>query len=500
MAYTKIHAIKASVSAAVNYICNPAKTDEQILIDSFGCSPETAPNDFKFALSKGRSSDNNKAFHLIQSFMPGEVSYEEAHQIGIELADRLLAGKYSYVVATHIDHDHVHNHIVFCATDNIEHKKYDDNKRSYHHIRQLSDELCNEHNLSIIKPGPKRGTKYNEWAANKEGKSWKTKLRNDIDECIKASKDYTHFLELIKAKGYEIKGENLEDPSAKYIAFRPLEGKQFVRGSDRSLGPGYTKESISTRIIESHKRKVKFPTRNPSDPSDEIKTKTVEELISKSPKDPAKEARTTLIDTASDRISQSAGLTRWANVQNLKAAAHAYAVADSIKELQEKIEAQSAIVKTSKSSLVALERKMKTAADILHYAEIYKDNLKYSNAHKRSKDPDRYYRNHDTELQLFYAAEHVLKDNYGINPDKMNYAHMLESYSLMQDKKKALTDGWKAAESELRDLENKLKLLQEYLGSSGAESMQSHVHEENHEEESKHPEPENQQKKNGQQL
>ena len=103
MAYTKIHAITATVSKAVDYICNPDKTDEGILISSYGCSPETAAYDFKFALSKTSQSDPNKAYHLIQSFLPGEVSYKEAHQIGVELADRLLEGKYSYVVSTHID-------------------------------------------------------------------------------------------------------------------------------------------------------------------------------------------------------------------------------------------------------------------------------------------------------------------------------------------------------------------------------------------------------------
>lgn len=141
MAYTKIHAIKATVHKAVNYICNPDKTDENILISSFGCSPETAPYDFKFALSKTRQSDENKAFHLIQSFLPGEVSFEEAHRIGTELADKLLEGKYSYVVSTHIDKGHVHNHLIFCAADNIDHKKYNDCKRSYYHIRHLSDDL-----------------------------------------------------------------------------------------------------------------------------------------------------------------------------------------------------------------------------------------------------------------------------------------------------------------------------------------------------------------------
>ena len=103
MAITKIHAIKATVHKAVDYICDPAKTDESILISSFGCSPETAAYDFKFALSKTSQADTNKAFHLIQSFMPSEVSYKEAHQIGVELADKLLEGKYSYIVSTHID-------------------------------------------------------------------------------------------------------------------------------------------------------------------------------------------------------------------------------------------------------------------------------------------------------------------------------------------------------------------------------------------------------------
>ena len=124
MAYTKIHAITATVSKAVDYICNPAKTDEGILISSYGCSPETAAYDFKFALSKTSQSDPNKTYHLIQSFLPGEVSYKEAHQIGVELADRLLEGKYSNVVSTHIDKGHVHNHVIFCAADNTKAHKF----------------------------------------------------------------------------------------------------------------------------------------------------------------------------------------------------------------------------------------------------------------------------------------------------------------------------------------------------------------------------------------
>ena len=144
MAYTKIHAIKATVDKAIDYICNPEKTDERMFVSSYACSPETAAYDFKYTLDHCRENSPNKAYHLIQAFAPGEVGFEEAHRIGKELADKLLEGKYSYVVTTHIDKGHVHNHIIFCAADNIEHNKYHDCKQSYYHIRKLSDELCRE--------------------------------------------------------------------------------------------------------------------------------------------------------------------------------------------------------------------------------------------------------------------------------------------------------------------------------------------------------------------
>ena len=123
MAYTRIHAIKTTVHKSIAYICNPDKTEGELLISSFACDAKFARYQFQDALSKARNySDDNKAYHLIQSFAPGEVSPEEAHRIGIELAERLLKGDYSYVIATHTDRQHPHNHIIFCAADNVEHK------------------------------------------------------------------------------------------------------------------------------------------------------------------------------------------------------------------------------------------------------------------------------------------------------------------------------------------------------------------------------------------
>lgn len=129
MAVTKIHAIKATIDKAIDYICNPDKTDEKLYISSFACAPETAALDFKYTLDhtteqslvNGKDREN-KAFHIIQAFQPGEVSYEEAHAIGKELAGKVLEGKYSYVLTTHIDKGHVHNHLIFCAADNMDFK------------------------------------------------------------------------------------------------------------------------------------------------------------------------------------------------------------------------------------------------------------------------------------------------------------------------------------------------------------------------------------------
>ena len=256
MAYTKIHAIKATVDKAIDYICNPDKTDEQIYVSSYACAPETAAIDFKYTLDHCRENSPNKAYHLIQAFAPGEVSYEEAHRIGKELADKVLEGKYSYVLTTHIDKGHIHNHIIFCAADNIEHNKYHDCKQSYYHIRKLSDELCKAHNLSIIIPGGERGKKYKEWQSDQNGSTWKTQLRRDINFCIKSASTYEDFLLLMRAKGYEIKGESFEEGAAKYISFRPLDKERFVRGSTKSLGKEYTKERIRERIDKFFNRMV----------------------------------------------------------------------------------------------------------------------------------------------------------------------------------------------------------------------------------------------------
>ena len=446
MAYTKIHAIQATVNKAIDYICNPDKTDEGILISSYGCSPETAAYDFKFALSKTSQSDPNKAYHLIQSFLPGEVSYKEAHQIGVELADKLLEGKYSYVVSTHIDKGHVHNHIIFCAADNINHEKYHDCKKTYYNIRNLSDDLCREHELSVIIPGENRGKTYKEWQAGKNGSAWKERLKADIDEAIKNAGTYEDCVELIRAKGYEVKGSNFGENAHKFISFRPLDRERFVRGSTKSLGAEYTKERIKERIKEKaltkEKKRVPFPTR---------KKPVVKDY-----------SRKNLIDTTEDKFMQSPGLKHWADIQNLKIAAASYSQAGSIAELEKQIAAKSTLAKTARESLIETERQLKDLGQVLKYAEQYKTNHIYHVRYKKSKNKDAYLRHHETELILHDGAENML-NRFGIDLKNLDVEKLRSDYNALYTKKRALQKTYKSAEKEAADLNRKLDNLNQYL-------------------------------------
>lgn len=449
MAITRIHPVKATVQKTINYICNRAKTKEELLISSYATSPKTAQYDFKYALSKSKgNSDPNLAYHLIQSFAPGEVSYEEAYRIGIELADKLLEGKYSYVIATHVDHNHVHNHICFCAADNIDHNKYHDCTKSYYHIRELNDQLCKEHNLSVIAPGPTKAKKYNEWLADKKGTSWKTQLRNDIDELIKKAKDYDEFISLLKAKGYEIKGESFDDKSPKYISFKPIASGSWIRGRDKSLGAEYTKERIKARIEDNQKElskeKIPFPKR---------RKKTIL-------KDYAKQR---LIDTDNEKFQNSPGLQHWADIQNLKIAASSYSNAASMKELQEKIASKTLIANETKSAVVEMEHELKEMSEILKYAKQYVENKPYHYRYQKSKNPDQYFRNHDMQLILYDGAVNELR-RHNINLKNLDLDRMSSDYQVLWDKKEELKKTYKSTEKEISDMQKEWENVEKYLG------------------------------------
>ena len=222
MAVTKTHPIKSTLKAAIDYICNPDKTDGKLLVSSFGCTVETADIEFAWTRRHAIDKGTNLGRHLIQAFEPGEVTPEEAHRIGMELAREVLGGKYEFVLTTHIDRNHVHNHLIFNAVNFQDHRHYRSNKRSYHEIRRTSDRICKEHGLSVIIPGRDKSKSHIEHQAEQNGTSYKAKLRAAIDRLLPGCVGLEDLLRCLQREGYELK-------RGKYISARAPGQERFMR-------------------------------------------------------------------------------------------------------------------------------------------------------------------------------------------------------------------------------------------------------------------------------
>ncbi len=205
MAVTKIHSINETMNAALDYIMNPMKTDDGFLVDGFHCTPEVAAGQYELTRRKFHKPGGKLGFHIIQSFAPGEVDYDTAHRIEMELADKMFAGRFQYVCATHIDKGHVHNHIVSNSVSFVDWKKFYDQKKTLWQLRKTSDELCHENGLSVIEHPGELGVSQYEYAMRRQGQSWKQLLRETIDRFIIQARSWEEFLDLMRKAKYEIK-------------------------------------------------------------------------------------------------------------------------------------------------------------------------------------------------------------------------------------------------------------------------------------------------------
>ena len=239
MTVTKTYPIKSTLKAAIDYICNPDKTDGNLLVSSFGCIAETTDIECEWTRHHSIDKGTHLGCHLIQAFEPGEFSAEAAHEIGMQLAKEILGGKYEFVLTTHIDKGHIHNHLIFNAVSFTNHKHYHFNKRNYHEIRRASDRLCREHGLSVIVPGRDNGESYIEHQAAQNDTSYKAKLKAAIDRLITVSSSLEGLLVRLQREEYEIK-------RGKYVSARALDQEQFTRL--KTLGTDYTEEAVETRI------------------------------------------------------------------------------------------------------------------------------------------------------------------------------------------------------------------------------------------------------------
>lgn len=383
MAVTKIKAIRGTLSKAIAYILNPEKTDEKLLVSSYGCASETAAREFewtrKIAEQKGMNPVRIIARHVIQSFEIGEVTPELAHEIGKQFADEILGGKYEYVLTTHIDKDHVHNHLIFNAVDFVDYHAYKSYKRIYYDMREVSDRLCKENGLSVIPPSQNKGMGYKEYTEAKRGTSWKQKLKQTIDRLVITAKDYDDFLRLMQEAGYEIK-------TGKYISFRAEGQERFTRS--KTIGENYTEERIKERIAG------RTPRRN--------RRQTVPKGIS-------------LIGDIQERIRliDSKGYEYKAKLTILKEAARTlnYLTENNLlqyADLEKKVEDVHSSYDRTGKELKGVEARLREVQPLIQNISNYQRLKPVYDAFQKAKDKPGFKAKHEAELVIFEAARSTL--------------------------------------------------------------------------------------------
>ena len=420
MAVTKIHPIKSTLKKALDYIENPDKTDEKLFVSSYGCSYETADIEFQMLLDQALKKGNNLAHHLIQAFEPGETTPEQAHEIGRQLADEVLGGKYPYVITTHIDKGHLHNHIIFCAVDMANQRKYISNRQSYAYIRRTNDRLCREHGLSVVMPGKDKGKSYAEWDAQRKGKSWKAKLKTAIDAAIPQARDFDSFLRLMEAQGYEMK-------RGKFISFRSPGQERFTRC--KTLGVDYTEEAITRRIKGL--------------------------AVDRGPKRKVEQGISLRIEIENNiKAQQSAGYARWAKLYNLKQAAKALNFLtehqiESYEGLESRLDEISTANDEAAAALKAVERRLGEMALLIKQISTYKQTRPVALEYHRAKDKAAFRREHESQLILYEAAARALKEA-GMKKRPNLYALKAE-YKKLDGERERLSEQYNEVKKELKE-------------------------------------------------
>lgn len=441
MAITKIHPITTTLTKALNYIQNPKKTDGTLLVDGFGCVPETAYQQFMRTKEKVDKKDGYLAFHLIQSFSPGEVDYETAHKIGIELADKVFKGRFQYVIATHIDRGNVHNHIIANSVSFKDFGKYNSSPNSYYFIRRTSDMLCKEYGLSVVAEPKDKGKSHYEHSLDKKGQSWKSLLRQNIDRCIIKARDWDEFLLLMQRERYEIK-------SGKYISFRAEGQERFTRS--KTLGADYTEEQIRNRIAGGKRIEIES-------------TQRVSLIID-------------IENAMKERQRNPEAYKRWATLQNLKTMANTvnYLTEHNLLDydkLSEKTEAIRENYNGTRSRIKEIEKRLKTIEEDIHNIDNYRKTKPIADKLETVVFKERYRKEHEADLIIYGAAEKYLKKRFNGGKAPLIKDLRAEQKALLAEKDK-LYESYYSEKSELSELQATMKNVDMILGRDKAQEQE----------------------------
>lgn len=428
------------MSKAIAYILNPEKTDEKLLVSSYGCASETAAREFewtrKIAEQKGMNPVRIIARHVIQSFEIGEVTPELAHEIGKQFADEILGGKYEYVLTTHIDKDHVHNHLIFNAVDFVDYHAYKSYKRIYYDMREVSDRLCKENGLSVIPPSQNKGMGYKEYTEAKRGTSWKQKLKQTIDRIVITAKDYDDFLRLMQEAGYEIK-------TVKYISFRAKGQERFTRS--KTIGENYTEERIKERIAGRTPRRSQRQTT----PKGISLIGDIQERI---------------------RLIDSRGYEYKAKLTILKEAARTlnYLTENSLlqyADLEKKVEDVHSSYDRTGKELKGVEARLREVQPLIKNISNYQRLKPVYDAFQKAKDKPSFKAKHEAELVIFEAARSTLLAMQGDEKLPSLKALQAEQQRLLEEQQR-LYDERAKLKKEVKQIETIKSNVDTFLASS----------------------------------
>ena len=446
MAVTKIKAIRGTLSKALAYIMNPEKTDDKMLVSSYGCATETAAQEFewtrKIAEQQGMNPVKIIARHVIQSFDVGEVSPELAHEIGKQFADEILGGKYEYVLTTHIDKGHVHNHLIFNAVDFVDHHAYKSYKKIYYDMREASDRLCKENGLSVIPPSQGKGMSYKEYTEAKRGTSWKQKLKQTIDRNIIMAKDYDEFLKMMQDAGYEIK-------TGKYISFRAEGQERFTRA--KTIGENYTEERIKERIQGHNPRKRQMQTGRKG---------------------------ISLIGDIQERIKliNSKGYEHKAKLTILKEAARTlnYLTENNLlqyADLEKKVEDIHSSYARTGEELKSVEARLREIQPLIKNISNYQKLKPVYDAYMKAKDKSAFKAKHEAELVIFEAAKSTLLAMQGDKKLPSLKSLQAEQQCLLEDQQR-LYDERAKLKKEARVIDTMKANVDDFLGPTAAQDRE----------------------------
>ena len=428
MAVTKTHPIKTTLNKAIAYICNPGKTDETLLVSSFGCSAETADIEFSWTRRHAIDKGTNLGRHLIQAFSPGEVTPKQAHEIGMKLANEVLGGKYEFVLTTHIDKGHIHNHIIWSAVNADCDRKFRNFWGSTRAVRRLSDTICIENGLSIVENPKPHGKSYNKWLGEQAKPSHREQLRVMIDRALEQKPaDFDALLKLLTEMGCEVSRRG------KAIRLKAPGWKNVARMDDK-LGAGYSEAEIRAVLAgEKQHTPRKKSVVQPEPPKVNL-----------------------LVDIqAKLQAGKGAGYVRWAKVFNLKQMAQTVNFLTEHRlldygELAEKAAAVTAHHNELSAQIKAAEKRMAEIAVLRTHIINYAKTREVYVAYRKAGYSKKFREEHEEEILLHQAAKNAF-DEMGVKKLPKVKELQTEYAKLLEEKKKTYAE-YRRSREEMREL------------------------------------------------